>query len=149
MHQIPSIGLRSLSSKRQWGFNQMAKSVRRSYKKFYDSLDSIAPKQEFNYPIFNVKIKRRLFFGQQFKSKKAIVEFVKTFPQLEDGSENYADLFKDYSERKANLWDMALVMWIGAIKHNDYEVADTIRQYAAGQGVKLSRFKGNVFMRSV
>lgn len=127
----------------------MTKPIRRSYKQFYDSLDSIAPKQQLDYPMFEVKIKRRIFFGRQFKSKKSIVDFVKTFPQLEDGAENYAQLFKDYSERKASVWDMALVMWIGAIKHNDYKIADNIRHYATERGVKLSRFKGNVFMRSL
>lgn len=138
--------------------------LRRSYKQFYDTLDTIAPAKKVSIPFSNYRFtgadgelygkkgktfKARYFFGQQFRSKKAIVDFVKTFPQLEDGSEDYARLFKEYSERGANIWDMGLVMWIGALKNNDYPMADKIREYANSQGVTLSRFKGNVFMRSV
>lgn len=122
--------------------------MKRSYKQFYVALDSIAPRKRVKKKFMKRAYTRRMFFGQAFKSKKAIVNFVKTFPQLEDGANNYKQLFEDYSKRNTGVYDMALVMWIGALKHDDYKMADKIRDYANGQGVTLSRFQGNIFMRN-
>lgn len=68
--------------------------MRRSYKKFYDSLDDVAPKQKSVRSF--VRQKRRLFFNQAFHSKKAIVDYVKSFPQLEDAIDDYKKVFTDH-----------------------------------------------------
>lgn len=119
--------------------------MRRSYKKFYDSLDEIAPVQEVVYNIGKTKWKNknRVFFGMPFYTKKAIMNYVKTFPQWEDWVYDY----KEYDLSKA-MWDMALVIWISAIRFEDWDYADKVRAIVNERGIVLSRFKGNVFMRT-
>ena len=118
----------------------MSKKIRLSYKKFYDSLDDIAPLKPYSK---DDEIKVRMFFGQRFRYKKDIVRYVKSFPQLDSFVYDY----KEYDLDK-NYWDMWLVLWISAIKFGDWEYADNIREKANAQGVTLSRFKGNVVMRT-
>lgn len=115
-------------------------NMRKSYKQFYDSLDIIAPKKTVK--VGRYTLRKRLFYGTYFKSKKQIIAWVKQFPQLEDSIVDY----KEYDLNRP-MWDMALVLWISALKHGDYEYADKVRAQAAKNGVTMSRFAGNIFMR--
>jgi hypothetical protein len=88
------------------------------------------------------------FFGQFLNSKEDVVDYVKTFPQISNAVDNYKEIFQGYKDKGAPMWDMALLLWLSALKHGDIEYADEIRAYALGHGVKLSKFPGNVFMRT-
>lgn len=120
--------------------------MRRSNRAFLNSLDMIAPRQPNPAnALIGTRLRQvRRFFGSELTSKRAILDWVNTFPQLKDAVPNY----RAWIDEAPGTWDVALVQWISALANEDYEYADKIRAHASSRGVQLSRFPGNIFMRT-
>lgn len=121
-----------------------------SYNKFRKSLNRIAPK--VTRKAYDGKTRRiRSFFNQEFTSKEGIIDYVKTFPQLDTIGElrfGYKKRFEAIKSRDSDTWDIGLVLWIAALAESDYGTADEIRDYCKAHGVGVSKFDGNIFIRT-